>query len=96
MRATLFKIITNINSTVAKALIKSGGLDFLNKTRTSMLFEYSLIGALTKESAFIVENLDCCKNVYECLYKLLHEHKLIEEEKDHQWFDGLARETRIL
>ena len=78
----LFKIIVNINSTAAKALIKSGGLDFLNKTRTSMLFEYSLVGTLTKkESTFVVEHLDQCKNLYECLYKLLHEHKLIERRK---------------
>ena len=80
--STLFQIIVNINSTAAKALIKSGGLDFLKKTRTSMLFEYSLVGTLTKkESAFVIKHLDKCKNLYECLYKLLHEHKLIERRK---------------
>ena len=47
-----------------------------------MLFEYSLISTLTKkESAFVIEHLDKCKNLYECLYKLLHEHKLIERRK---------------
>lgn len=78
----LFKIINNINSTAAKAVIRCGGLDFIKKTRTSMLFEYSIISELTKkECEFITNNLTSCSNVYECLYKLLHEHKLTSKRK---------------
>jgi DNA polymerase III subunit alpha len=78
----LFKIINNINSTAAKAVIRCGGLDFIKKTRTSMLFEYSIISELTKkECEFITNNLTRCSNVYECLYKLLHEHKLTSKRK---------------
>lgn len=79
----LFKVINNINSTAAKAIIRSGGLDFMKKTRTSMLFEYSLVSELTKkECEFVINNLASCKNLYECLYKLLHEHKLTSRRKD--------------
>jgi len=78
----LFKIINNINSTAAKAIIRCGGLDFLKKTRTSMLFEYSLISELTKkECEFIIQHMKSCSNVYECIYKLLHEHKLTTKRK---------------
>ena len=39
--------LNSINSTAAKALIKVGALNFINKTRNSMLFELSLISDLT-------------------------------------------------
>ena len=78
----LFKVLNNMNSTASKAVIKGGGLDFIKKTRTSMLFEYSLISDLTKkECEFIVNNMSSCGNLYECLYKLLHEHKLTTRRK---------------
>jgi len=54
----LFKILININSTAAKALIESGAVSFVHKTRTCMLFEYEIISMLTKkESAYIIENI---------------------------------------
>lgn len=78
----LFKILVNINSTAAKALIKAGAIDFTKKTRTSMLFELSLISELTnKEVAFLVNNLLSCNNIYEYMYKVLHEHKLTTKRK---------------
>jgi DNA polymerase III alpha subunit len=78
----LFKILNNMNSTASKAVIRGGGLDFIKKTRTAMLFEYSLISDLTKkECEFIINNMSCCGNLYECLYKLLHEHKLTTRRK---------------
>ena len=43
------KLLCNINSTAAKALIRSGALDFVNKTRTNMLFEYSIWSQLTQK-----------------------------------------------
>lgn len=45
----LFKILININSTAAKALIQSGALSFLPLNRNQMLFEYNLISTLTKK-----------------------------------------------
>jgi DNA polymerase III subunit alpha len=79
----LFLILNNINSISAKALIRSGSVNFIHKTRTSMLFEFTLISSLTKkETQFIVENLELCDNLYECFYKLLSEHKLTTKRKD--------------
>jgi DNA polymerase-3 subunit alpha len=43
----LFDILININSTAAKALISCGALDYLKKTRNSMLYEYNLLSELT-------------------------------------------------
>lgn len=42
-------VLVDINSTAAKALIQSGALSFLKKSRNSMLFELSLINELTKK-----------------------------------------------
>jgi DNA polymerase-3 subunit alpha len=53
----LFKILLNINSTAAKALIESGATSFIQKTRSSMLFEYNVVSALTKkEMSFIINS----------------------------------------
>lgn len=41
-------LLLNINSTAAKAMISCGALDFVKKTRTSMLFEYEILSGLTK------------------------------------------------
>ena len=52
----LLKILLNINSTAAKAMIESGAISFINKTRTAMLFDYQIISGLTKnEIAYILE-----------------------------------------
>jgi len=45
----LIKILLNINSTAAKALISSGAIDYLNKNRTEMLFDLEIISSLTKK-----------------------------------------------
>ena len=45
----LAKILIKLNSTAAKGLISSGALDYLNKSRNSMLFEHSIITELTKK-----------------------------------------------
>jgi DNA polymerase-3 subunit alpha len=50
------KILTNINSTAAKALIESGALSFLTKSRTSMLFELSIVSQLTKKELDFLTN----------------------------------------
>ena len=78
----LFEAINNINITAAKSLIKSGALDFIKKTRTSMLFEQSLVNELTKkECEFIITNIDKKKNLNECLSDLLMNHKLTSKRK---------------
>ena len=54
----LFKVLLNINSTAAKAIIQSGALGFISMTRNKMLFEYTLVSSLTKkELEYIVSNL---------------------------------------
>jgi DNA polymerase-3 subunit alpha len=79
----LFHVLLVINSTAAKALISSGGIDFVKNTRTSMLFDYSIASELTKkESEFVINNMSSCKNLYECIYKLYHEHKITSRRKD--------------
>ncbi len=79
----LFHVLLNINSTAAKALITSGGVDFIKNTRTSMLFDYSIASELTKkETEFVINNMASCKNLYECIYKLYHEHKITSRRKD--------------
>lgn len=78
----LFEVVNNINSTAAKSLIKSGALDFVKKTRTSMLLEHSLVNELTKkECEFIINNITNKKNLYECLLELISKHKLTQKRK---------------
>jgi DNA polymerase-3 subunit alpha len=43
----VYKILANINSIAAKALISCGALDYIKKTRTEMLFEYDIFMSLT-------------------------------------------------
>lgn len=53
----LLKILPNINSTGAKALIQSGALSYLKQSRNSMLFEFSIVSNLTKkEMEFMLAN----------------------------------------
>ena len=52
-------VLQDINSTAAKALIKSGALSHIKKTRNSMLFEYELISQLTKKELEYIN-----KNIY--------------------------------
>lgn len=42
-------VLTQINSTAAKAIICSGAIDFYKKNRTQMLFDYEVVSALTKK-----------------------------------------------
>lgn len=88
--AIVFKVLVNVNSTAAKSLIKSGALDFVKQTRTSMLLDYSIANELTKrELLFITESLIPCNSVYECIYKLRHEHKITTKRKAK--IDGLLQ-----
>jgi DNA polymerase III subunit alpha len=47
----LLILLVNININAAKALISSGALDYMKKTRTSMLFELEIISQLTKKES---------------------------------------------
>lgn len=71
----LLEILPNINATGAKAMIQSGALYFLKKTRNSMLFEYNLIQNLTKkELQFINENRQ--QDLISCLEYLFQNAKI--------------------
>lgn len=45
----LFKLLLNINSIAAKALIQAGALDYLCKPRQTMLYEYNAASNLTQK-----------------------------------------------
>lgn len=53
----LLNILMNINSTASKALIQSGAIKFIKKTRNSMLYEYNLISGLTKKELEHITNV---------------------------------------
>jgi DNA polymerase-3 subunit alpha len=75
----LSNILININSTAAKALIESGAVSFVGKTRNCMLFELNIISQLTKkELDFIINKiaLDNNKSLKDYLLILLKEHKI--------------------
>jgi len=76
--AVLLNILCNINSTAARTMIECGALSYLNKTRTSMLFEYDIISNLTKkEIAYI--NVDI--PLQEALLVLQNQPKINKNRK---------------
>jgi DNA polymerase-3 subunit alpha len=78
----LFKILLNINSTSAKALIKSGSLDYCKKTRTAMSFEYNIAGELSKtELEYISKNLNKTFDLNQCIHFLLKKPNLTQKRK---------------
>lgn len=78
----LFKILLNINSTAAKALIESGATNFFNKTRNSMLFEYNTAGDFTKkECEYIIDSLDNFKSLDEAIQHLLSKDRITKNRR---------------
>jgi DNA polymerase-3 subunit alpha len=78
----LFLVLPNINSIAAKALIQSGAINFINKTRNSALFEYSLISELTKkELEHITTSLETIKNTNEALNLLFRLPRINKNRK---------------
>jgi DNA polymerase-3 subunit alpha len=76
----LSKFLTKINSTAAKALISCGALDFNNKSRTQMLFEYDIVSELTSRE---LELLDInIQNLSEGLKNLLQNSKINIKRKN--------------
>jgi DNA polymerase-3 subunit alpha len=79
----LLKVLLNINSTSAKALIMSGALDFFKKNRQEMLFEYNNIALLTqKEKEYLVNSLGEPYKSVDLLEKLLAKSKLSKNRKE--------------
>jgi len=73
----LFKILLNINSIAAKALIESGATSFIKQTRNSMVFEYNTASNLTKkEIAFLIENIANYDTLSNALKYLLDNGKI--------------------
>lgn len=76
----LLTILPHINSTAAKALIQSGALTYLKKTRNHMLFEFGIISNLTKkELLFIAESK--CETLKACLEHLYTNGKINKNRK---------------
>jgi DNA polymerase-3 subunit alpha len=54
----VLNLLLKINTTATKALISVGALDFTKKSRSSMLFEYSILNELTKkESEYVSKSV---------------------------------------
>lgn len=85
----LLKILININSAASKALIESGATNFINKTRSAMLFEFNIASSLTKkECDFILSNPNKLSNLNDGLMYLLsygkinkNRRKILEDAK---------------
>ena len=68
----LFYVLVNINSKAATALIESGALSHFKKSRTEMLFEFSLLNSITKkERGMIMEKIGVFKTLKPALEFLL-------------------------
>ena len=79
----LLRILLNINSTSAKALIKSGAFSYINKTRTSMMFDYSIVCELTKkEIEFVTQQVAKHIPIKIAIQNLLTQHKLTIKRKE--------------
>ena len=78
----LLIVLTNINSLSAKAMIQSGALSYLCKSRNSMLFEFNLAAELTKKDIeWILPNILNYKTFGEALYDLYHNGKANKNRK---------------
>jgi DNA polymerase-3 subunit alpha len=80
----LLKILVNINSTAAKAIISSGAIDFIKKNRTEMLFDFENISQLTTKE--IEKCIDISQNnqnadIISILRKLITESKITTKRK---------------
>lgn len=71
----LFRILSNINSTAAKALIESGAFTFIKKTRNSMLFEFNIVTQLTKKELSIATD-NMSSSLKECLISVITKGKI--------------------
>lgn len=79
----LFGVLLKINSMSAKALIKSGGLSFLKKTRSSMMFEYDIASSLTKtELDYISSKIDLTLNLYDIISLLKNKERITKKRLD--------------
>ena len=73
----LLRVLLNINSIAAKALIESGATSFIKQTRNSMVFEYNTASNLTKkETAFLIENMANYDTLSNALKYLLDNGKI--------------------
>ena len=80
----LFELLVKINSTAAKALICSGALSYVSKTRTSMLFEYEIVSELTsKEIEYIQSSVSISEfSVLQLMNLLVKKPKLTQNRKN--------------
>ena len=78
----LLHILVNLNSTSAKALIQGGAMSFMGKSRTSMLFELSLVSELTKkECDHVISNIHHHRTIGDSLHDLYHNGKSNKNRK---------------
>jgi DNA polymerase-3 subunit alpha len=75
----LTRVLLNINSIAAKALISCGAFDYFHKNRTEMLFEYEILASLTKKELESFINLlnsnEKCLTIDYTLKELISYHK---------------------
>lgn len=79
---TLFRILLNINSSSAKALICSGALDYLKLSRNQMLYEFNLVSELsTKETEQCSSFALNYKTITETLKHLINNGKITKNRQ---------------
>lgn len=78
------QILININSTAAKALVSSGALGFIKKSRNSMLYELSILDKLTPREIEILKPYLKTKNNIDLkqLLEILISKKITKKRKD--------------
>jgi DNA polymerase-3 subunit alpha len=80
----LTKVLMNITSTAAKALISCGAFDYFKKNRTEMLFDFDILSTLTKKeleqfsTAYATNNT----NIIHSLEHIIQYGKINKNRKD--------------
>lgn len=78
----LFHLLMNINSNAAKALLQSGALSFLGKSRSYMLFDFNVASELTsRECEYIITNIHMYKTLSDAMHDLYHNAKINKNRK---------------
>jgi DNA polymerase-3 subunit alpha len=81
---TLMKVMVNINSSAAKSLILSGGMDYLKISRNKMVFDLNLVAELTQretEKCLEIMATNNIKDITTLLRTLLNSAKITKNRQ---------------
>lgn len=77
----IFDFLHNINSTAAKAMICCGAIDYMQKNRTQMLFEYEISASLTKKEKEYAKNLIVADTSLDDIFRYLINHSKVNVKR---------------